>query len=150
MAQKWGDQAEIAIADAGRGIHDSLRESHDIPNAEVALREAIKPGVSRLREPQNQSEWDNTGFGLYIVSELGRQYGSFQISSSGMWLGISLAGERLAGIALRGTVIKLSVDTRNAEYFPNILHGIVVRGEQMYQGLTGRRKIASKSSSGLW
>lgn len=151
MAQKWnyGDMAgdvEIAIVDRGRGIFNSMKEAYELVSVEEAIEEALKPGTSRIRQPQNQSQWDNTGFGLYIVSQLGMMYGDFAICTNGKLVGISAKGRESYDIAFNGTAIKLRINTRDAEYFPNVLRGIVQRGEEMFYSSTGRQKQASKSS----
>jgi hypothetical protein len=151
MAQKWnyGDMAgdvEIAIVDRGRGIFNSMKEAYELASVEEAIEEALKPGTSRIRQPQNQSQWDNTGFGLYIVSQLGMMYGDFAICTNGKLVSISAKGRESYDVAFKGTAIKLRINTRDAEYFPNVLRGIVQKGEEMFYLSTGQQKQASKSS----
>jgi hypothetical protein len=151
MAQKWnygnvaGD-VEIAIVDKGKGIFDTMREAYELTSIEEAILESLKPGTSRVRQHQNQNEWDNTGFGLYIVSQLGRRYGNFTICSNGKLLNISTQSENFYNVAFNGTAIKLRINTRDAEYFPNIFRQIMQKGEETSYLRTDQRKRLSKSS----
>lgn len=147
MAQKWGDTVEIAIIDMGRGIAESLSETYGELRPERAISLALQPGVSRVRNATSDDRWANSGFGLFVVSELGRRLGQFTIMSSGV--AICLNGRQPQAVALGGTAIKLKVNTENAEYFPNVLSGIVAEGEKIHFAKTGVRKSASKSSY-LW
>lgn len=148
MAQKWySGEVEIAIVDTGIGILASLEEVFQFDSAEQALQEAIKPGVSRVRSPQRGSEWDNSGFGLYVLSELGSRYGEFSVVSSGKWMHCRNGTSIFNDMAFGGTAIQLKLSTRDADHFPNILRGIVTTGETEH-GRTqdGRTITASKRS----
>ncbi len=72
------DLAEIAILDEGIGIFKSI--SHNqvhrayISSNEEALRWALKPGVSVAfipsRGQRDDDPWANSGYGLYMISEI--------------------------------------------------------------------------------
>ena len=144
MAQKYAnDDVEIAIADRGVGVLSSMRRAHKLSSAIDALRLAIRPGMSGTVEVEQSGPWDNSGFGLYVLSQLGRQHGSFAITSSGASLIIGF-GEESAVIAnTPGTVIKLRVSVSDAEYFPNRLQQIVDEGEREVAAGTGQHRSAS-------
>lgn len=147
MAQKYSnDVAELAILDEGVGILDTLSPVHGVRSAKEALKLAIEPGVSRVTGPETESRWDNTGFGLWVTSTLGRRHGAFRITSSNASLSLTPRGEFSRRAPFRGTAIKLRVDTEHAEYFPNILLQIVNEGERLSASKTGLTKKASKSS----
>jgi len=83
-AQKWrGGEIEIAIFDSGRGVREALNEKYNYQDDYSALSDAIKPGISRIDfGKQPDSYWANSGFGLYVLSELAcRTKGSFLICS---------------------------------------------------------------------
>jgi len=147
MAQGWdGGVAEIAIADEGRGLLASLSESHVISTEKMAISEAIKPGISRITEPENDDDWQNSGFGLYVISELGRRFGSFSLGSGNNLLLIIDRWNFWYPTPGSGTALKLRVKISEPEYFPNILQTIVDEGEQKAASITGARKTASKMS----
>jgi anti-sigma regulatory factor (Ser/Thr protein kinase) len=149
MAQKWEHRCEIAIMDFGRGIQQSLAESLPPMTAKDSILEAIKPGVSRIVDNANESAWANSGFGLFVISELGRRYGEFSIASSMIATKFSPTTATFTPYPYTGTCVKLRIDTKDADYFPNILLSIVKDGEIEYERKTGKKKKASRRSS-IW
>lgn len=148
MAQKWANGfAEIAIADEGVGIYNTLSAVHDIDSVEGALRLAIQPGISKETAPDDErNRWQNSGFGLYVISELGRQYGDFAISSNSVIFHKFNQEEVVEEVPINGTLVKLKIRTDDAEYFPNILQNIVNEGEKLAKDIVGARTSASKQS----
>lgn len=150
MAQRWSTGiAEISIGDEGIGIAQSLAQAHNVINARSALRLAIQPGISRITDPVNDDKWQNSGFGLYVVSEVGNRLGSFSILSNGSMLMKQQGNDKWLATPSRGTVVKLRATTNDAEYFPNILHNIVSEGELLAKQTPGARPTASKGSRGI-
>ena len=155
MAQRWSSGvAELTIADEGIGIAQSLSQAYQIGSTRAAIRLAIKPGISRVTDPVNDDKWQNSGFGLYVVSEVGSRLGAFSILSNESML--LLTGETSQWVATpsRGTIVKLRANTNDAEYFPNLLRTIVEQGEKIAKEIPGACPSASKGSSivdqGLW
>jgi hypothetical protein len=152
MAQRYSDgTAQIAIIDRGIGIYRSLCTAHACRSVDDALHLALQPGTSRVVGDQTGQRWDNSGFGLYILSELGRELGNFLVVSNGRFLQLRPAGKEPVhgNAAFNGTGIKLTVDLVNAAYFPNLLHRIVATGEEQL-ALTGdKHRKASTSSKSL-
>lgn len=146
MGQRWynGD-AEIAIADEGWGIAMSLGRVMKFNTPKEAVQKALLPGISS-RSVVGSGEWDNSGFGLYVVSELGRRYGEFSLISSGCLLSANNGTIEVKNIQVHGTIVKLKVNTRDADYFPNILNQIVAEGEALSETIEGAVKSASKMS----
>jgi len=93
------DRVEVAVLDEGVGIRATLsRNPHLlIESDEDSLRQAMMPRVSGVafkgspRVRYQPEEWRNTGYGLFLVSELCSSAGSFMLSSQ------SAAIERLLG-----------------------------------------------------
>jgi hypothetical protein len=131
LAQRYPNgYAEIAIADGGIGIY-------------------IRPGVSRVTHRQNNDEWDNSGYGLYLLSQLGQDLGEFILASNGRYLRLSNHAHHngTGELAFPGTAVKLLVDLEAADYFPNRLTGLVSAGERAHFDETGTVKAASKRST---
>ena len=148
MAQRWDNgNAEIAIVDEGRGLFASLSESHAIADQRTAISEAIKPGISRINDPCNDDRWQNSGFGLYVVSELGKKFGSFTIASDDNALLIADGENLWATFPINGTALKLSITIEDPDYFSNLIQAIVIEGEKEAGLLPGAIKKASKMSS---
>ncbi len=153
MAQRWDNGlAEVVIADHGIGIYRSLSQVHEVQSEEEALRLALKPGISSGASRATGGVWDNTGFGLYVVSQLGVRYGAFSMISSERVLANPTSLVPLPSIALSGTIVKLRVSTNDAEYWPNILANIVKDGEAEAALIPGAIRSASGGSkkSNTW
>lgn len=147
MAQRWKNGfAEIAIADEGIGILGSLRDSHNVVTPNDAVQLALKPGISSNLEPENNDKWQNSGFGLFILSELGLALGEFAIASNNHILFISKHSQLQHSVPIHGTAVKLRVNTTESDYFPNVLKSIVKRGEELAKTIPGARVVASKKS----
>ncbi|GAB1342118.1 hypothetical protein MASR1M101_12450 [Gemmatimonas sp.] len=147
MAQRYGQhQVEIAIADAGVGVHATLGTSLGVADPAHSVRAALEPGITRVTGQQEGTPWDNTGFGLYVVSQLGIAAGSFTITSSGVCIAKSEYTDHLRVTSMHGTAIRLLVDVENAEYFANQLEQIVSRGEQLASSDVRSRRPASLST----
>lgn len=147
MAQSWynGD-VEIALIDNGIGIYKSLSTKHKLISVEEILKLAIKPGISSKLDNTSQSKWANTGFGLYVASNLGKKFGDFSLLSSSKLLEISKDSMTITSLDYNGTAIKLKININEAEYFPNVLNNIVKEGEQLIDSETGKVKKASQMS----
>ncbi len=150
MAQKLKDgDAEIAIADQGIGILGSLSKVHQINNSKSALLLALQPGISENTYPINNDTWQNSGFGLYVISQIGNKYGEFALLSNNTMLMRKNNVDSWLSTEINGTIVKLRANTKNAEYFSNILPTIVKEGEKEAMSIPGAIKTASKSSGVL-
>jgi len=147
MAQKWASgYAEISIADEGVGIPMSLSKAHAFTNSKAALQLAIQPGITRNIEPITNDAWQNSGFGLYVMSEIGGNNGKFSLVSDKIML-VKENGESIwLPTAVNGTVVNLRANTNDSEYFPNILQLIVSKGEDEAETIPGAIKAGSKGS----
>jgi hypothetical protein len=153
MAQRWDNGiAEVAIADRGIGVYRALSQSHDIKTPDEAVLQCLKPGISSGGTKQTGSQWDNTGFGLYVVSQLGKRYGSFSMLSAERFINPSQNTNSLQQVPLPGTLVKLRVRTRDPEYWPDVLQEIVSEGEAQARKTPGAIASASAASkkSNTW
>ena len=114
---------EIAILDEGIGIRKSLSKNSNYKSISDsdALDLAIKAGVSGKASPTDdeiredpQGIW-NQGYGLYVVSELCRRFGSFAILSGTACLSIESrtwepeGAEHTSEAKMKGTAIKIRI-----------------------------------------
>lgn len=147
LAQKWNNGfAEIAIADRGIGLFESLRDKFHVKDSREAIAKAILPGISSDVTPDSDDKWQNSGFGLYVLSELGNDQGEFALASDGMAMFRNHGRENWYSVPVKGTALKLRVNTNEADYWSNILNQIVVRGESMAINIPGAKRTASKMS----
>lgn len=152
MAQRYAHgSVEIAVIDSGCGVRESLNRGYSGLTSESALRRALEPGISSARQFGPEGNALNAGFGLYVISELGRQLGDFSIWSEDVQLSVS-DGERVSKRPfLKGTAIKLNVSTRDAAYFSNWFANTVARGEAQLPDDAIASQGPSKSKlHGLW
>ena len=143
--QRWeSGLVEAAVLDEGMGISNSLSEVFSLTNDAAALRLAIKPGVSRTSGAA-RNEHDNSGFGLYVLSEVGRNFGRFVLGSgnSALRLGSDCPLKQDV-VSFSGTFVGLRLDTP-PKNFSAVLDEIVTAGEAE-AGLQGIPRKASSSS----
>lgn len=143
-AQKWNDgEVELAIVDAGRGIRRSLEEKHAIESDAAALKQALRPGISRNLSKDIDDPWGNSGFGLYVLSELGKALGVFRIVSGNAVFAARNVGPSIESSYLGGTAIQLRLKPPKGINFADFIGSIVARGEGIGGETPTRRASAS-------
>ncbi|MGR6781762.1 ATP-binding protein [Moritella viscosa] len=144
--QRWSNgKVEIAIADEGIGISTSLNRSHSVDNEEDAIKLAIKPGVSATNNIADiENTFDNSGYGLYVLSEVVANFGCFTLGSNSARL-INRAGNTsIDKFTFNGTFIGIEID-KAPKQFSEMLKDIIASGEQEAKNY-GRVSSASKMS----
>lgn len=126
----WSGRVEIAIVDEGVGISKTLGDSHRISFDDEALRLAIRPGISRTNTlSERQNIYDNSGFGLYILSHLAASFG---------WFALGSGDARLIGYqqqltaepsSFQGTFFGMHLQTTPRD-FGSVLADIIEAGEE--------------------
>lgn len=146
---------EVIIADNGEGVRQTLainRDFADLSSDEVALRNALKPGITGKKYAQKKANdfWENTGFGLYVTSKLTSSVGVFNIVSGDTALGSNGDGFTLysdANISFTGTFIRLRINTKEIDKLtPDAIREFVKKGEQSAGQIDGAITVASKAS----
>jgi hypothetical protein len=140
---------EITIADCGIGIVESMRNQfpNNTSNIEI-LEKALLPGMTSKYGINKDTKWGNTGFGLYILSEIGKSLGEFVVLSNGVYLKYYEQNKKVLidRVNYKGTIVKLKVSLKDVDYFPNIVQGIVERGENKTLEIFGQKRKASGMS----
>lgn len=145
-AQRWATgETEIAIVDRGRGIRNSLAERISTSDDKSAIELALEPGVSRSTPSTGEDEWANSGFGLYVLSELGRLCGSFTLCSGKAAVSTANGKTFAHPFHFHGTAIKLRIQKPKGQNLESIINAIVTAGERSLAG-SGSGRRASKSS----
>jgi hypothetical protein len=99
---------EIAIIDQGIGIFNSLKNAFKIKDPVDSLELAIEPAVSRTTGPRgDKNEHGNSGYGLYVLSRLGLDYGKFLLGSGDGCLRMDKEGRTIDKFSFKGTVVGL-------------------------------------------
>ena len=150
--------AEIAIADEGIGIYNSITQNHAhkeyITDNEKALQWALKAGISEAFRPsmkqKSSDEWANSGFGLYMVNEICKRLnGSFCIISYGNYMLIDNHGIKYGETNFRGTAIRMRVPSKKISNAQTIISQIATQGELEAKTIRNAFKNASMPSKGL-
>ena len=129
-AQRWADgEIELAIIDRGRGIRKSLEEKLVIESDAKALELAIQPGVTRSVPTVDDNEWSNSGFGLFVLSELGRRYGTFTICSGQAALIAETGSIYPNEYKFVGTAVRLRLKKPKGANFEKMIQEIIDDGE---------------------
>ncbi|MEO1869952.1 MAG: ATP-binding protein [Cobetia sp.] len=143
--QRWVDgQSEIAIIDEGCGIYESLSTAYELQE-EDALDNAIKPGVTRTHSmSETENIYQNSGFGLYVLSELGNSFGWFCLGSGTKKLMCEDGEKEKTNLEYSGTFVGIHL-YRQPRSFSGVLEDIISVGEDEAEG-EGRQGVASKIS----
>ncbi len=144
-AQKWtSGQSEIAIVDEGCGIHKSLSLAYSVQQNE-ALQFAIKPGVTRTDKfTDEENIHNNSGFGLYVLSELGSSFGWFCVGSGTKKLTYKKQNMTLENLPFSGTFVGVHLNS-HPKNFEGVLKDIIHVGEKESEK-EGRLSAASELS----
>lgn len=144
--QRWADgSVEIVVIDEGIGISATLRESYQINNDSEALTLAVQPGISRVNnKPENSNIFDNSGFGLYILSEIGKRYGWYALGSGSSRV---IGTERhchLENFSFNGTFFGMCI-FKPIKNFDVILNEIIKLGEEISDKQGVKKKASGMS-----
>lgn len=142
-AQAWPskDLVEIAILDEGVGVHQaiSFNPNLDLDDHGDALMVAIEPGISgkafihngKMRR-QEGTIWDNSGYGLYVTSEICQLGGNFMICSGDKALVMKNNQYRLIETNFKGTAVRMRMEISTINRFgPTLINKIVSKGEKI-------------------
>lgn len=144
--QRWEDgRVEISILDEGIGISKSLAKSFPVTCEEDALIQAIKPGISSTTNiDSNMNVYDNSGFGLYVLSEIASSFGKFIIASNSKSLTISNREKLFSDVNFSGTYLSIELNS-TPKHFSSLLKDIIIAGESEAK-VSGNNSNASKLS----
>jgi anti-sigma regulatory factor (Ser/Thr protein kinase) len=145
--QRWDNgHVEIAVIDEGIGISNSLSSSFEIASDEDALLKAIKPGVSRTTNlDDSQNTYDNSGFGLYILSEISKSFGWFVLGSGKSRIIGYQGNTDIEALNFKGTYFGMKLN-RAPSQFSSLLDDIISVGEEESEasGITKKASGMSK------
>lgn len=149
--QKYSGQnarVEIGIIDNGCGIANSLKDNFGVTTDRQALNLCLQPGISG-KDVKKDGIWSNSGFGLYILSELGKRFGKFMLCSGEHGIECSRGKAKLNDYRFHGTAIQLCIDLNHFKEVMSTIDQIASEGEKIAQS-EGRTAKASKHSRMLW
>ncbi|MDQ8141070.1 hypothetical protein [Chryseobacterium sp. CFS15] len=147
-------KVNFAVLDRGIGIMQSLLNNPKITIQDDldAIRWALKPGVSGKVYPGQKNkpkgEWANSGYGLFMTSNICKMGGSFFISTGKRGLLITETQERELDLETHGTAIYLDIDLNSIYELSKMLYDL---GKQIPKNvfLTPSRSTMDKNKKSL-
>ena len=120
---------ELAILDNGIGILSTLKRKYpNLSNEEDAIKKSLVAGVSCADFDIAKNKYGNSGFGLYVISELAKKYGSFFIASKNCAIQF-LHGQRfIYNTSPAGTLICIRIDNISSRDYEREIDGIISTG----------------------
>lgn len=137
------DTVELSIFDNGVGILKSLQRNEkfsDIDDDLKALRLAVLPstsgahkdgGTTSIGAETSDDAWKNSGFGLYVTSQLARRKGHFVIGSGLKFLRIGSNRYEKGEFALSGTYVSMNFSVADLQRAATEVNTIVEKGESI-------------------
>jgi hypothetical protein len=122
-AQYWPEKNKVSLAilDRGIGLRQSLAQNPHLSvlNDIDAVKLAILPGISgkayQGAKIDDTNIWANSGYGLYMTSQICKLGGSFILTSGSKGIFLSEKHERLFDIRSQGTALNLTLNTDKLE-----------------------------------
>jgi hypothetical protein len=145
FGQRWRTgEVEIGIIDEGIGVRETLSSTHQISLDSDALELSIQPGITRIPNLNINNINDNSGFGLYILSRLGNDFGWFTIGSGNAHLMCQNNQRYIMNTRFSGTYVGLHL-YKEPSNFEEALNSIIHDGE--VEAYTMGRYASASSSS---
>ena len=88
--------------------------------------------------------YDNSGFGLYVLSEIASSFGKFIIASNSKSLTISNREKLFSDVNFSGTYLSIELNS-TPKHFSSLLKDIIIAGESEAK-VSGNNSNASKLS----
>lgn len=146
-AQYWPSyhKVEIAIADNGIGLRESLKSN---PHIEVAtdsdaIQQALMPAISSKNykgaKIDTSNPWHNSGFGLYMSNRICRLGGSFLICSGDHGIKLNEVGKEHIDLPHKclGTVVRMVLNTSKLTELSSMLTKFRDEGYEVAKKIKG-------------
>lgn len=152
------DKAEIAILDEGIGVYESLKQNRIhreyVTNNGEALRWAIKPGISVAFNPargqRSQDTWANSGYGLFMISEICKATNGWLTFVSGDdCLRVYPNGNGIYGAHFKGTALGIRIKPSCVGEYQSLIDIVRKSGEDTAKAIKNAFREASVPSKGL-
>lgn len=117
----------FAVLDRGIGINSSISQNPKliIENDLQAIYESLKPGVSGKvysgQKNKPKGDWANSGYGLFMTSNICKKGGSFFIASNSKGILQTLNSTKEFDLNIVGTGLILTIDTNRISNLKTML-----------------------------
>lgn len=148
-------KVELAVLDNGIGVTQSLKANPylQIETDKDALNYSLLPGVSgkafKGAPKQRKGFWSNSGFGLFMTSELCRNGGSFFICSGTAGVFLKNYSKRNVQANLQGTSLRLVFNTSEIDAVKEALASYREKGQKVASQIKGAIITPSMASTML-
>lgn len=118
----------FAVLDRGIGINHSISQNPklNIKDDLQAIYESLKPGISGKvysgQKNKPKGDWANSGYGLFMTSNICRKGGSFFIASNSKGILQSLNNTKEFNLNIVGTGLILTIDTNQISNLKTMLN----------------------------
>lgn len=154
-AQYWPEKgwAELCVLDEGVGIKASLeRNPHLTITSDIdALKGALLPGISGVAykggPKQHKGIWANSGYGLFMTSQLCQRGGSFVITSGQGGFLMRSEGQHSFVSAFQGTAIRMQFYVPTIQELSKTLDELRQLGAEIAGTLKQNANITASMSS---
>lgn len=155
--QYWqrNNTVELVILDNGVGIRNTITKNihlrEHINNDLQAIQYAMLPGLSGVafeRKGKNPPDYgypENSGYGLYVTSEICRNNGEFLIASGDSYLRLTPTKRKRRKIYHQGTAISLKMNLDSINEISVL--DIVRKGEELAKKLPYKANIRASNLS---
>ncbi|WP_211135463.1 hypothetical protein [Clostridium paraputrificum] len=129
------NQIAFIVSDEGIGVRESLNKNpkYRMLNDQTAVTFAIRPGITRSYKWDNLRDemWQNSGFGLYMVSSLMKQLGYFFLQSGDGAIELKGIFKEFPKVKrINGTRVVVIIDTTKKINIPQVIKEISIRGSE--------------------
>ncbi len=148
---------QIVICDTGIGIQNSLRYNKTFKNLndKDALNMALMPGVSgnaRAMTQERSGVWQNSGYGLYMITRLARNRGMMKVISGKNIVhivnsdGETKAKENFEISNFSGSLVRIGIEVTDVELAPR-LQQWAEEGKEIARDIAGAKQIDASAAS---
>lgn len=142
------NRVSFAIIDRGIGLKESLKDNPNLTllDDKESIIQALKPAVSgkvypgQKRKPKG--EWANSGYGLFMTSNICKKGGGFFIASGSAGYYLSEKNEKYLETPFEGTAVNLAINTTRISELNSMLR-------EIDDSAINSKSKPSKSSLGL-
>lgn len=137
------NMVELAVIDEGRGVRSSLQANPflTITSDYDALKYSLLPGISgnvfEGRRPSKYDPWANSGYGLYMTSQLCREAGEFLICSGASALRLTRDSSVRLDHSFAGTALCMRYDPTQIDNLNDTLDTLGREGQAVSRELRG-------------
>ncbi len=155
-AQAWPSEnsVEIAILDEGIGIQETIASNSYYRDKNqdnlTAIQFSLQPGITKTFSPHrshnDDDTWKNSGFGLYMTSNICRTIGDFVICSKGHALVLRGDNEYIFKTSFNGTAIRMRLNLSKLSEVTKLRSQLIRQGEKEARA-NGKEAVKSASKA---